>query len=592
MKNVRRLPKSIPHRLLLAAAVLTIVAGSVRAPHAGADDRDLFRSVTSSGSPYFFFLMDTSSSFNFSMLNEPWIEPDDPTFYENCTSNQSGFDCYFGRLEYKDHDNDPSTPTVPNTYYLPGGADHPASRGYQAKKAIYSVLKELPEQVDVGFAHFPNRGVQVGGKKLWMYRSVTDVTTLPWYNGGAGLPIPRNDMPIRLGKGRNTLYYGYDGYIQNGCKPGFVLGSGGRAPDLVSLAGITFIGSFGTYPRDDFHRALRFHMFEKLGPDGATMTPHFTEWNGTVYRVDFEPLSGGQTIGDENLTVDVTVDECTSTTTTTTNSDGTTSTSTTYHLAGNPMTAQIELEPYLLDDGDGVAFSGGYGVVSDEYGAPVEGAPGYKNLYAAGPCGDGWDSNYDEDVYTTNVNGDSYLQYPGRDQLNYETHDDPYGRVGSDKDGDATTAESPFRPGRCHPLGLEGLPSHRRSAVGRTVPRFRALRSRRDPASFGAQRLMCQATTRSTPTVIRCQISELRPTTRIPSVRVPSGIRMPAELPTTVFSFGRSTSTIRRSPSRTRHPSAPCSRSSSSGTTNGSPSPPTRRLVIRTGSVASGMSCS
>ena len=314
----------MPVRLLLAVSLLALVVGSLQPTDILADDRDLFRSITSSGSPYFFFLMDTSSSFNFSMLNEPWIDPDDPVAYENCTGSRPGFDCYFGREEFRDHDGDSSTPTVPNTFLLPGGADHPASRGYQAKKAIYSVLKALPDGGRCRIRPLPeSRHTRAAEEDVDVSRDYgSDHLALVRRRQRSAPASQRHAHPARR-RARHQLLRLRRGTSRTAASRPSSSAPLAALPDLISFAGLTFFGGFGTYPTDDFHRALRFHMHEKLGADGSSKTYHFTEWNGKTYRMDFEPLSVGQNLGDTNLTLDVTVDECTSTTTTTTNSDGT-----------------------------------------------------------------------------------------------------------------------------------------------------------------------------------------------------------------------------------------------------------------------------
>ena len=324
------------------------------------------------------------------------------------------------------------------------------------------MLKELPEEVDVGFAHFPNRGVHARLHKTWFYRATTPLETLPWFDSGNGLLLPRNDMPIRLGYGGKTNYYGYDGYLQNGCKPPV---NAQRGPDLVT--GLNSFFGFATSPQDDFHRALRFHLHDKLGTDGSEMTHHFTEWNGKTYRLDIDPLSPSQALGDTTLTLDVTVDVCTSTTSTVIESDGSTSTETTYHLAGNPITAQIELEPFFPDDGDGLPFSGASGAVSSEWGNPVEGASWYGNIVAAGPCAEGWEANYNEDLY--DLDGDVWI--PADDIMNYDTHPDPYQRLGSDRNGDGQM-DSPFDRGDVIPWDWRDYPVSADPLVAGPTPGF------------------------------------------------------------------------------------------------------------------------
>ena len=155
-----------PHRpaWALGAALLLIAAAS------SADDRDLFS--LQQDQPYVFTILDTSGSMNWE-AGQPdgtWTDTD---------------------------------------------MDSPDSRLYQAKSALYEVIRGLDDGVVLGFAHFEQEDLDIE-RKHWAYRRV-DTQSLPWLGGGANeLDWPNVGQIVYFGDhsydnndGRNDDRYGY-----------------------------------------------------------------------------------------------------------------------------------------------------------------------------------------------------------------------------------------------------------------------------------------------------------------------------------------------------------------------------------------------
>jgi hypothetical protein len=113
-----------PRRLLRAtnsfAAVAAVTVVALLLAPAAADDRDLLR--FDSAKPYLFIVLDTSASMGMRMGVDEWA---------------------------------------------PGGADGPDSRFYQAKQALFNVLRDI-DDVHFGFAGFNQDGVHAVAKH-WLY---------------------------------------------------------------------------------------------------------------------------------------------------------------------------------------------------------------------------------------------------------------------------------------------------------------------------------------------------------------------------------------------------------------------------------------
>ena len=149
-RNPSRPRPDSPRAPLIAALIaLLALAGNP----GRADDRDLLR--TSTAKPYLFILLDTSASMNLKMGTGGWT---------------------------------------------PGGADSPGSRLFQAKQALYEVLKDV-EDVQFGFAAFNQDDVHVTAKH-WIYYTTDPMPpATPWdldfpqpdVDGLTGCPDANND---------------------------------------------------------------------------------------------------------------------------------------------------------------------------------------------------------------------------------------------------------------------------------------------------------------------------------------------------------------------------------------------------------------
>ena len=196
---------------LLSALLVTSVAPLL------ADDRDLVRSNGSD--PYIFVLLDTSGSM---------------------TSQVNGSGTVWG-------------------------ADDPNSKAYQAKAAIYDVVKGLNDGVRIGFSTFSQENGRVTGKK-WMYKvglEQADLEGLPWWSD---LPFPQEGQGISAGNGSADS------------------GSCGSTNSLSTL-----------------------YTHEKFGPDGDVTNVLTVDHSGRDWKVTFE--APNTPIG-PSLDINVKVQEC------------------------------------------------------------------------------------------------------------------------------------------------------------------------------------------------------------------------------------------------------------------------------------------
>jgi hypothetical protein len=119
---------------LLFAALLTLglVGLTLSTQTAWSDDRDLLR--FKGGNPYLFFLMDTSASM--------------------------------------------TTEIGAGNNWVPGGADNPSSRMYQAKQAIYNVFRDV-DDVHFGFAGYNQDNMRVIAKRFIYFPDAAPGATWP-----------------------------------------------------------------------------------------------------------------------------------------------------------------------------------------------------------------------------------------------------------------------------------------------------------------------------------------------------------------------------------------------------------------------------
>jgi len=242
----------------IAAASLLIVLGD--SSPGRADDRDLLRFDTSK--PYLFLLLDTSASMALKM--------------------------------------------GPVDEWVPGGADNPESRLFQAKQALHDVFKNV-DDLHFGFASFNQDGVRAR-QKHWIYFTTTDLTTSGW---PLTFPAPETDgtlttyvdTPIEDTDGDGILDTG-DGVLEPvaDIDTGDVLTFGPHFPiGTVGVAG-TCDTPLDLADPSDRQRAQAFAI---QGDPGAPTTMWLQE-GGQVYRLDVA-RTGASMIGNTTLDLDLTL---------------------------------------------------------------------------------------------------------------------------------------------------------------------------------------------------------------------------------------------------------------------------------------------
>jgi hypothetical protein len=266
-KNRKRLHKLLA-ALPAAALLVTGFAGSMLQPQqAWSDDRDLLGS--GGEKPYVFFLIDISSS----MLR--------------------------------------MISTAANGAYLPGGLDDPEGKIYIAKKAVYEVVQQVGNNALYGFATYDTNNVQMNDKH-WAYTlqsnpswfsSEADFSggsaTRPWQGAGSDdMAFPRVGHPLIFGDhshGDNDLETpeGNTNHDDGSC----------AFPENLDVTG-TIRGEM----RDiwtDVEGLGKLMTFSKLGREGSFTTTQWFLYKGEKYRLIWYALSGGQSLGDVPLNVEV-----------------------------------------------------------------------------------------------------------------------------------------------------------------------------------------------------------------------------------------------------------------------------------------------
>jgi hypothetical protein len=236
------------HRILGLALGCLLLLGL--AGDAAADDRRLISGFEEI--PTVFFLFDTSGSMHWS---------------SQCL--QEDFDA--GECDYLCPSGD---------CWVPGNADSPNSKFYQAKEAIYNVLAQT-DDINVGFATF-NQDVLRMRRKHWLYEASEDG---PLIAGWGAYPAIGDEHSFGLGW-RCTTGSGADASI--GC-------TGDTPADLDDLWENQRVAALPKESED----------FTTDGDaDGATgRTTFFVRIAGGTWRVRFEDKSG--TLGDPTIEVRV-----------------------------------------------------------------------------------------------------------------------------------------------------------------------------------------------------------------------------------------------------------------------------------------------
>ncbi len=247
-----------------------LVAGDIAPTRA--DDRDLV--LNSGESPFLFVILDTSGSMNWALTNGNYPS----------TSVQS----------------------LPYGSIPPGAGDDPLARGYQAKSAIYEVIRDrVGPNANIGFAHF-SQPTHTVYNKHWLY------TVDPGANGDGTyenwpdwvpepgelldldkkyLPFPEPGKPVRFGP-PHIMWRSCSGGVDTG----------------------TIASPYNDGRTDDEIRIMRLQHQPKLGYGAGTLTTAAIRYQGVNptpidFEVMFHPLTSG-TVGDETLRVRVEIREC------------------------------------------------------------------------------------------------------------------------------------------------------------------------------------------------------------------------------------------------------------------------------------------
>ncbi|MEM1245432.1 MAG: PilC/PilY family type IV pilus protein [Acidobacteriota bacterium] len=251
MKSLLSIPNA---RRVLGAALALSVAALAAAP-AAADDRDLFQAAAES--PYVMMLLDTSGSMN-AQLN--------------------------GTIALGDQAN-------------------PGARFYQAKAAVYDVVRGLDDRIRLGFAHFPQPGSEAD-RKHYLYRRATGQANPGWWDV---LQWPLETDNVSFGR-----------WVVDGDNADY------------------------RWCNNPTNNRGRLNAFPKLDHDGTVTTTIYTNninGNGQRLRVRFTGLPAN-TLGDPTFDLQINV--------TAINADCTLAT------GGNArnQTATITMVPAFTDDGD------------------------------------------------------------------------------------------------------------------------------------------------------------------------------------------------------------------------------------------------
>ncbi len=235
-------------RMVSCALALTLLAGvalmlAMATPAARADDRELLRGSVSE--PYVFIILDTSGSMHWS---------------PKCTQTQ-----------FDNGECDVLCPT--GDCFVPMNGDDPSSKFYQAKEALYEVIKDI-SNVQFGFATY-NQDTGYMRTKHYMYKVKT---VGPSISGLGSYPALSSQEVFGL---TWTCASSDD---SSGC-------TGGNPSDTT-----------------DSWEMERTRRFPKGGLAFTDNTTHYIRYSGNTYRILYDPGTG--TYGGD-LVVNVDIDRCT-----------------------------------------------------------------------------------------------------------------------------------------------------------------------------------------------------------------------------------------------------------------------------------------
>lgn len=341
------------------SATVVALLGTLVPAHA--DDRDLFRAA--SADPYIFILFDTSGSMHWDQQGNGVVS----------------------------------------------SADDPRSRLYQAKSALYQVLRGLDDDARIGWAHFSQDSLYAY-RKHWAYKPKERAADPPWFET---VPYPVVGVPEVFGRN----YYTF-----------------GALPEQFSYCGAyPNGGAFGwSYDAAIGLEHARFHP--KLGDELNVPTSAYIQHDGVMYKFEWERVAGG--LGSNEITVRTRVF----------------SVAATYpdQVDGQPdprtanctLTAlgesDIVYEPAFAVDPDGVALRDQNGALANDFVARTERSrlPGNRTLDIFGMTTDSTCpsnqtvSEWGPLWHPNNTPSTGFLDAGDDSQLQYDNFDVPGGRYG------------------------------------------------------------------------------------------------------------------------------------------------------------------
>ncbi|MCG8460110.1 MAG: hypothetical protein MI919_27825 [Holophagales bacterium] len=218
---------------------------------------------------------------------------------------------------------------------LPLGADDPASKFFQAREAMYEVIRQVPN-VHFGFSTYDLTNIRLRFKhylyrvaetrsngspnpKFSDYPAASGLVDLDWpivdarevFGTGPLENIPSNFGGYSewgFGEGGNDPYNEFDtAYAVFDCAR-----RGAPNPGHWAFDDDEYIGCIADYPADvlDIWEIDRFLRIPKLGQDGRRQTWLFMrDSDGKTYRIDYEFGSGN--LGDDEIVVQLDLNLCT-----------------------------------------------------------------------------------------------------------------------------------------------------------------------------------------------------------------------------------------------------------------------------------------
>lgn len=210
----------------------------------------------------------------------------------------------------------------------PSGGDDPTSKFFQAKQAIYEVMKQIND-VDFGFASYEQDNVHVKFKH-WLYR-VKDGTA-PIFNfqdgavsGGPTIPFPEPGRIDNFGTGPN---YNSGGYTTEGDNRWDCSTSTTTVSTDPGYDDDHFVGCTSKHPADlrDRWEMDRLRYIPKMGKNGGQETslyvrtyvgatetfPSWTDADGPyrTYRIDWEPNGSQYDLSENSILIKFDVIYC------------------------------------------------------------------------------------------------------------------------------------------------------------------------------------------------------------------------------------------------------------------------------------------